>query len=322
MTSTENEPGREERENSTATTMNDGDENSSGNGLIVNEGREMDNGPGIMPEVQNANRLEPAKQVVGASGPGEGGHKLDKYAYGFWDPQMKKFRGIVFKILGMTTIITILVMWATLPLYWGSLWKANRYTNRLTVRVIDRDGGIIGQSVSQGLLQQTNLKYFITSPSEFPTDDLLARNIVDEGAWAAVIINPDASTSLVNARQNGNNSYNGTSAVSIYYSQARNENAVGSYLVPNLQLEVGMVVGKFSFQSVGQYIQENANNVTAMNLLAQAPSTIAQSVSFEMINLRPYNQPVATAITLVGLIYMLIFAFILTMTNNAVREIM
>ena len=41
-----------------------------------------------------------------------------------------------------------------------------------------------------------------------------------------------------------------------------------------------------------------------------------------MVNLRPYNQPVATAITLVGLIYMLIFAFTITMTNNAVREIM
>lgn len=38
--------------------------------------------------------------------------------------------------------------------------------------------------------------------------------------------------------------------------------------------------------------------------------------------MRPYNQPVATAITLVGLIYMLIFAFVITMTGNAVREIM
>jgi len=59
-----------------------------------------------------------------------------------------------------------------------------------------------------------------------------------------------------------------------------------------------------------------------MTNLAQAPTTVSQPVSYTLFNLRPYNQPVAAAITLVGLIYMLIFAFIITMTNNAVREIM
>jgi hypothetical protein len=59
-----------------------------------------------------------------------------------------------------------------------------------------------------------------------------------------------------------------------------------------------------------------------MNLLAQAPTTVTNSVYFTMVNLRPYSQPVAQAITLVGLIYMLIFSFIITMNNNAAREIM
>lgn len=50
--------------------------------------------------------------------------------------------------------------------------------------------------------------------------------------------------------------------------------------------------------------------------------TISNCLSFTPVNIRPYNQPVASAITLVGLIYMTIFAFIVTMTNNACREIM
>ena len=37
-----------------------------------------------------------------------------------WAPQMANFRKIVYKILGSTTVITILVMWLALPLYWGS----------------------------------------------------------------------------------------------------------------------------------------------------------------------------------------------------------
>lgn len=59
-----------------------------------------------------------------------------------------------------------------------------------------------------------------------------------------------------------------------------------------------------------------------MALLAQAPTTISNSVYYQMENLRPYTQPVAQAIVLVGLIYMLIFAFIITMMNNGAREVM
>lgn len=59
-----------------------------------------------------------------------------------------------------------------------------------------------------------------------------------------------------------------------------------------------------------------------MALLARAPTTVSAPVSFSLVNLRPYNQPVATAITLVGLIYMLIFAFIITMAGAGAREIM
>jgi hypothetical protein len=55
-------------------------------------------------------------------------------------------------------------------------------------------------------------------------------------------------------------------------------------------------------------------------LLAQAPTTVHNSVYFTLTDIRPYDQPVA--ITLVGLIQLLIFAFVITMNNNAVREIM
>lgn len=69
-------------------------------------------------------------------------------------------------------------------------------------------------------------------------------------------------------------------------------------------------------------LQANAGNAQAITAIASAPGTISNSISYRLFNLRPYNQPVATAITLVGLIYMLIFAFVITMTGNAVREIM
>jgi hypothetical protein len=69
-------------------------------------------------------------------------------------------------------------------------------------------------------------------------------------------------------------------------------------------------------------LSQNAGNQTAINLLAQAPTTIVQPVYFTMNNIRPYNQPVAQAITLVGAIYLLIFSFIVTMILFPIREMM
>lgn len=84
----------------------------------------------------------------------------------------------MFKILGLSTTLIILVMWACLPFYWGSsefrsgspnpnlpvgiqlkvrthaVWKANRYTNKLTVRVINYDEGAIGSFISSALVSR------------------------------------------------------------------------------------------------------------------------------------------------------------------------
>ncbi|WWD21471.1 hypothetical protein CI109_105957 [Kwoniella shandongensis] len=259
----------------------------------------------------------------GPSAAEQGGKKpqLQKFSYSFFSPEIKHLRGIAIKILGMTMVIMTIIIWACLPVYWGSLWKANKYTNKLTVRVIDRDGGEVGSVVTQGLLAQTNLKYFITSPSEFPTAADVEHNIVQEGAWGAIIINAGATALLNTARQIGNSSYNGTSAIEVVYAQARNENAVGNYLAPYMQGALNQILSRYNAQSVAQYLGANANNATAINLLVTAPTTINNGIYYTVNNLRPYNQPVAAAITLVGLIYLLILSFIITMTNNAVREI-
>lgn len=192
------------------------------------------------------------------------------------------------------------------------------------MRIIDRDGGIIGSTVSQGLMAQRRkggLGYFITSPSEFPTDDDLYHDIVEEGAWGAVIINAGATSNLAAARASGDASYQGTQAIQFVYAQARNELATGTYLLPLATQHLQAITGKLGAQSVAQFLPTVAQNAQALQLLAQAPQTLSAPIGFHPVNLRPYDQPVAQAITLVGLIYMLIFSFICTMANNGAREI-
>ena len=104
-------------------------------------------------------------------------------------------------------------------------------------------------TLTGGQLAQTDLGYFRTSPTEFPTDAELSDNIVDEGAWAAIVIQSGATDALDLARSHGNSSYDGSSAVLVYYSQARQETAVGNYLLPFMQSALGMICGQLSTKS-------------------------------------------------------------------------
>ncbi|OWZ39720.1 endoplasmic reticulum protein [Cryptococcus neoformans c45] len=180
-------------------------------------------------------------------------------------------------------------MWLCVPAYWGSLWKFNKYTDKLTVRVIDRDDAEIGQTFSRGLLSQINLNFFATDSSELPTAAEVAHDVVEEGVWASMpfyLLGEMVTLA-------------GVALLSSRFSRRK----------PDRKL------------SAATYLQDNANDVTAFRFVAQAPSTITNAVWYSMDNLRPYDHPVAQAITLVGLMLMPIFSFIMTMTNNAVREV-
>lgn len=75
---------------------------------------------------------------------------------------------------------------------------------------------------------------------------------MDEGCWAAVVIQSGATANLTIARQNGLSSWNGSNAITVFYSQARQETATGSYLVPYLQAALAQITGQYSAQSVAQ----------------------------------------------------------------------
>lgn len=62
----------------------------------------------------------------------------------------------------------------------------------------------------------------------------MEHDLVEEGAWAAIVIQQGVTHALDLARSIGNANYNGSQAISVYYAQTRQESALGSYLVPPL----------------------------------------------------------------------------------------
>lgn len=129
---------------------------------------------------------------------------------------------------------------------------------------------------------------------------------------------PNASNSLAVARQTGDASYNASTAISVYYAQGRNEIAVGSYILPIVQPLLGGILGRFNARSVAEYIGANSGNATALQLLSRAPQTLSQPIWYTMFNVRPYTAQVASALTLVGHIYVVIISYV-TLVKVPVR---
>lgn len=128
-------------------------------------------------------------------------------------------------------------------------------------------------------------------------------------------VQPNATTSLSHARANGDNTYDPSTAIKVFYAQARQEIATGNYLVPLTTQMLQATTSAFATQTAQRYfaqIDSNGQpNSTALQMIANAPQTISPAIGWTMINLRPYTAPTAQAVTLVGNIFLCIFAFMI-----------
>ena len=147
-----------------------------------------------------------------------------------------------------------------------------------------------------------HLGYQVRPPSMFDNDPIRVRQAVyDQDAWAAIIINANATALLREAVATGNTSYDPLGAAQIIYVQARDETTVNNYIVPvldTLQIEISSMFGKMWAQMVLQ----NASDPTILANIQKAPQALAPAIGFSVYNLRPFTPAVATPAVTIGLI--------------------
>ncbi|GAB1526159.1 hypothetical protein RhiTH_009325 [Rhizoctonia solani] len=282
-------------------------------------------GTSLSDEEREERAAENTDDLRPAEGPGSRPPAPEKFAHTIFDPKIAHLRKLYMKIILATLALTVTIMWICLPVYWGSLARSNTHAPSLKTWVVDRDGGEVGRTVVQGLLAttQSGTKQHL-GWIEVPGDhvDNVGEAIVDEQAWGAVVINPGASAALATARTVGNSTYNPMTAITFYYAQARNEQATGTYVNPLTTQALTQILQQYNAQSASSYLASVSGNATALQAVTSAPLTLTSGIWWTTENLRPFNAPVATALTMVGQIYLCIFAFTLTMSNDAARGIL
>lgn len=243
---------------------------------------------------------------------------------GFWHPSLKHVRLEAFSKWILTTGILMAFILGCLSLYWAVFYNLPQNLGALVVYVVDFDGAfapyndvtpVVGPAITQLAEQMVNgatptLAYTIVEPSVFNNDPMQVRQAVyDWEAWAAIIINPNATSLLSAAIQNGNTSYDPLGACQLVFIDSRDDTNWYDFLNPQLsmfQTEATSMVGEMWTKQV---MQEAATNTALVTNAARVPQALSPAIGFSQYNLRPFFPYTAIPAVSIGLIYLIIISF-------------
>lgn len=256
--------------------------------------------------------------------PGMKGNGPFPFEHSFWDPRLKDLRKAYFIPVIMVTVLMMIVVWAMMSIYWGSLWREIPNSPNLRVMVVNYDAGQIGQTLVQTFNQSNSNElphptYVIVDPADYPNDQAVQEAIEpNEEYWGAVTIMQNATDKLASARASGDQSWDPTAVVTIMYATARNYAVVPSIVLSPTQRELFRALAQLNPRLTGDFL--HGSDANAISTAANAPQTLANPVSFRLSELRPWDHSVAIAPTFVGLIYLVILTFQITMASFAARQ--
>jgi hypothetical protein len=247
--------------------------------------------------------------------------KTDKETYeqpvGFFHPKLRKVRNRAFAKWTTTTAFLMAFILAVLSIYWGVFFELENRLSHLAVYVVDMDGvapfdntGIqpfVGPTIT-GLVEQTlsegkpTLGWTIRPASQFNNDPMQVRQAVyDFHAWAAIIINPNATAMLYQAVATGNTSYEPLGACQLVYMDSRDDTNWYDFMLP--------IISPFMIQAqsmVGQrwagMVMQNASNPNALGNIQAVPQAINPAIGFSEYNLRPFYPYTGIPAVSIGLI--------------------
>ncbi|KAJ5835249.1 hypothetical protein N7447_001275 [Penicillium robsamsonii] len=239
-------------------------------------------------------------------------------AVSFFDPALKEVRQRVFCQWGRTLLILCAFIFGVLSLFWGSQYRTEANFPTLNVWIVDFDGqvdpyrsnqtivGPVVTDVTNRILDSDGLHlgYTIKSPADFNYDPWAVRQgVYDQHAYAAVIINPNATMLLRDAVSNDNTTYDPTGAIETVIISARDQATYYNYILPNLAILQQMVLAEFG----SRWVRSLASSVS--NLSSVPPQSINPAIGFTTVDLRPFAPAVAAPAVTIGLIYLIIIAF-------------
>lgn len=244
-------------------------------------------------------------------------HETHNTPVGFWHPELRKVRHRAFAKWIITTAFLMAFILAVLSIYWGVFFEVENRLSHLLVYVVDMDGAapydntgntpFVGQTITQLVQKQLDsgkptLGWGIRSGSEFSNDPIAVRQAVyNWDAWAAIIINPNATAMLYEAVATGNTSYDPLGACQLVYQDARDDTNWYDFMAPLITQFMTQAQSQVGQKWAGMVLQ-NASDAGRLSRIQAVPQAVNPAIGFSEFNLRPFYPYTGIPAVSIGLI--------------------
>ncbi|KAI8318659.1 hypothetical protein GQ54DRAFT_69794 [Martensiomyces pterosporus] len=200
-------------------------------------------------------------------------------------------------------IISSLMIWSSLPLFFGAVYKRSNLVNSITLYVIDLDGGEVGSNVTQMVLGTPSAPTMPVWSSNYKDKGIEsaedAEAWIRENGWGALIINQGASERLHDALSSGA-AYNASEAMTILESTGRH--VVGEMLFVQTALvsAASNAALQYALGLIGRYQQQKEQ------VSGPAVEALTNPLGYTAVDVAPENFPLSPAVTLFGFLVCLL----------------
>ncbi|KAK9234127.1 hypothetical protein V1525DRAFT_435915 [Lipomyces kononenkoae] len=239
-----------------------------------------------------------------------------KSKHGFFSSSLRTTRINVVRTLATSIIIMGILIMGILSIYWGSFFHRDNYLNRVSFWIVNMDdsgNALVGPTfvnlASQFSKAAGSVQVEVRDASSFAYSyDAVYNDVIQEHTWGALIVHPNATTTLLSALANPSSAQNyvGAAAIQFVYPEAVQQQLYAS-LAPWISDLNNNITAAFS-EEVIQMIATNSN-YSWSDIARSAPQVISTPVAINIYNIRPFDNPIATAVMQVGLIYLIIISF-------------
>lgn len=210
-----------------------------------------------------------------------------------------------FMLLGMSALVL-----GIFSIFWGSAFGQSNRIHNLNVLVVNYDEGVLGRSLVE-LTEKlgenpSNLGYQTVTPVEYGKQpDAMRGDILEELAWGAIVIQPNASERLFAAINESN--FLSSDLVKFYFSEGR-QTVVGSVMVPQIIALNETWISNFKPDWIHNLTQTLSSTVIS-DLLSSNPNFVTFPVSIGLVNVAPVFGDVSAAMLSSGLVFIIIVSF-------------
>ncbi|GAA5823444.1 hypothetical protein JCM11251_000636 [Rhodosporidiobolus azoricus] len=288
---------------------------------------------------------------------GEKGRQADSgpRQVSLWSSELKEERAAYLKQWLLALGGITLFMWMALPIYWGAYFRQAQNLYRLTVALVDLDtpgSAALGRTPVLGpallaapgqldAARKHHLGFVKVDNTPFDISNVTGgaqrglnvfewamHAVVNEDYFGVIIAAPNATAQAVSAYEQlasgtQNVQYDPSGALTMYYEEGRNFETEDQWVAPGMTSFINQyVAGSAASALLAQLAprlgalsdaQYAAINTTALG------SVLAKPFGFSQWNLRPIDQFAGIPATSVGMLYLLIFTYFVSIFWNTAR---